>query len=108
MLASTGFVNVVYSESARRIFVDREVATIAEKYAGLPLIGETQERLLKECRPFLRTAEGEAKFSLNLVLKEMKAQGFEIKQGKVSKKQIKAGLPEQYIRQNYRYIVPKK
>lgn len=108
VLSSTGFVNVVYSESARRIFVDREVATIAEKYAGLPLIGETQERLLKECRPFLRTAEGEAKFSLNLVLKEMKAQGFEIKQGILGKKHIKNGLPPELLGKRYRYIVPKK
>lgn len=100
--------NVVWKEPARRIFVDKEVALIAEKYAGLPLIGETQEQLLAECEPFLRADDGGKVFSLKLVLEEVKAQGFEVKTGKVSQKQVKAGLPEKYLRKNYRYIVPKK
>ena len=89
-------------------YIEQQIRIIAEKYAGLPLIGETQERLLKECRPFLRTAEGEAKFSLNLVLKEMKAQGFEIKQGILGKKHIKNGLPPELLGKRYSYIVPQK
>ena len=86
----------------------KQIIAIAEKYAGLPLIGKTKDELLEECRPFLRTSEGSDKFSLNLVLKEVKAQGYEVKRGNVGKKHIKEyGLPENLLRQKFQFILPK-
>lgn len=109
VLTSSGFVNVVYSEAARRVYVDREVVAIAEKYAGLPLIGHIKDELLEECKPFLRTANGGQKFDLRLVLSEVKAQGFEVKRGKIGKKHIKEyGLPENLLRQDYISILSRK
>lgn len=109
VLTSSGYVNVVYSEAARRVYVDREVVAVAEKYAGLPLIGKTKDELLEECRPFLRTSEGSDKFSLNLVLKEVKAQGYEVKRGTVGKKHItQGGIDESLLGQRFQYIVSLK
>lgn len=108
ILTSSGFVNIVYAEPARRVFVDKEIATIAEKYAGLPLIGETQEKLLNECRPLLRNTDGSTEFGLKLVLTELKAQGWEVKRGKVGKKHVRDGLPAELMGREFRYIVPRK
>lgn len=85
-----------------------KVVAIAEKYAGLPLIGHIKDELLEECKPFLRTANGGQKFDLRLVLSEVKAQGFEVKRGNVGKKHIKEyGLPENLLRQKFQVILPK-
>ena len=108
VLTSSGFVNIVYAEPARRIFIDKEVAAVAEKYVGLPLIGETAERLIEECRPFLRNSEGEKEFELNLVLKEIRAAGYEVKRGKVGKKHLKQGVPEAFFGKDFRVIVAKQ
>ena len=87
----------------------KQVVDIAEKYAGLPLIGKTKDELLEECRPFLRTSEGSDKFSLNLVLKEVKAQGYEVKRGTVGKKHIsQGGIDESLLGQRFQYIVSLK
>mgnify|MGYP004522706349 FL=1 len=86
----------------------KQVVAIAEKYAGLPLIGHIRDELLEECKPFLRTANGGQKFDLRLVLSEVKAQGFEVKRGNVGKKHIKEyGLPENLLRQKFQVILPK-
>lgn len=89
-------------------YIEQQIKNIAEKYAGLPLIGEVKEKLLRECKPFLRTANGGNDFELRLVLSEIKAQGFEIKQGILGKKHIKNGFPPELLGKRYRYIVPKK
>ena len=86
----------------------KQIIAIAEKYAGLPLIGHIKDELLEECKPFLRTANGGKKFDLRLVLSEVKAQGFEVKRGNVGKKHIKEyGLPENLLRQKFQVILPK-
>lgn len=86
----------------------KQIVAIAEKYAGLPLIGHIKDELLEECKPFLRTANGGQKFDLRLVLSEVKAQGFEVKRGKIGKKHIKEyGLPENLLRQDFQVILPK-
>lgn len=86
----------------------KQIIAIAEKYAGLPLIGHIKDELLEECKPFLRTANGGKKFDLRLVLSEVKAQGFEVKRGNVGKKHIKEyGPPENLLRQKFQVILPK-
>ena len=105
VLSSSGFVNTVYTEPARRVFIDASVSAIAEKYAGIPLIGEAQDKLVEECKPFLRNADGTKDFGLKLILDEMRKQGFEIKTGKVGKKH---GLPVELLGRNFRYIVSRK
>lgn len=86
----------------------KQVVAIAEKYAGLPLIGHIKDELLEECKPFLRTANGGTHFGFRLVLSEIKAQGFEFKRENVGKKHIKEyGLPENLLRQRYYVILPK-
>lgn len=89
-------------------YIEQQIKIITEKYAGLPLIGEVKEKLLRECKPFLRTANGGNDFELRLVLSEIKTQGFEVKRGKIGKKHIKNGLPPELLGQNFQYIVPKK
>ena len=81
------------------------MSAIAEKYAGIPLIGEAQDKLVEECKPFLRNAVGTKDFGLKLILDEMRKQGFEIKTGKVGKKH---GLPAELLGKNFRYIVSRK
>lgn len=107
-MTSTGRVNIVYELPVRRLFIDVGVVLIAQKYAGLPLIGETAQRLIEECGEFLRRTDKSPDFALNLIIKEMRAAGFEVKRGKVGKKHIKGDITPDLLGRNAYFIQPKK
>lgn len=105
VLSSSGYVNIVYAEPARRVFIDKEVVAIAEKYAGLPLIGDNADELINECKGFLRRTDNSAEFSLNLILKEVRAAGYEVKRGKIGKKHIKGSITADFLGKAFQMIV---
>lgn len=91
-LSSGGRVNIVYERELRRSFVVAEMRALLPKYRGLPLIGETAEKLQEECAQFMRDYDGDTDFSMKLILKEARDAGFEIKEGKIGKKHRAAGF----------------
>lgn len=104
-LSSGSRVNIVYERETRRRFVVSSLREILPRYKGLPLIGETMEALLNECKDCLRDYDGDTVFGLKLILKEARDLGFTVKEGKIGKKhQQKMGYSEA-LGTKFRYIL---
>ena len=80
---------------------------VIKKYLNTPLIGEIQQFLIEECKPFLRNSEGEKDFTITLILKKARVLGYEVKRGKIGKKHLKQGYTESDIGKSFCFIVNK-
>ena len=97
----------IFKKEEKEKEINNQFVAIIKKYLNTPLIGEIQQFLIEECKPFLRNSEGEKDFTITLILKKARVLGYEVKRGKIGKKHLKQGYTESDIGKSFCFIVNK-